>query len=180
LRILFSFALTLLLSLPGAHLPAHGQKTAPVSLLEDQQFFHVLSEHIAGADREIVVSMFLFRTRPYPSNRAHMILKDLVAAHKRGVRVQVLLERTARDNDFLNQENVATSDQLRQGGVLVSFDSLDTTTHTKAIVIDRRFVFIGSHNLTHSALFHNHELSVLIDNPDLAKDVLRYLRTLED
>jgi phosphatidylserine/phosphatidylglycerophosphate/cardiolipin synthase-like enzyme len=109
-----------------------------------------------------------------------MILKDLVAAHKRGVRVQVLLERTARDDDFLNQENVATSDQLRQGGVLVSFDSLDTTTHTKAIVIDRRFVFIGSHNLTHSALFHNHELSVLIDNPDLAKDVLRYLRTLED
>lgn len=178
MRILISLALAILLFLPATSPPGHGQKTATVKLLKDGQFFRVLSDHIADATHEIVVSMFLFKTRPDSSNRAHMILEDLITAQDRGVRVRVLLERTGRRDKSLNRDNLATSRRLRQHGVQVLFDSLDTTTHTKTIVIDKRFVFIGSHNLTHSALFHNHELSVLIDNPDMARDVIRYVQKL--
>lgn len=175
MKILVSIALTILLSLPTTTPVALGQKAPAVRLLKDGQFFQVLSDHIGHATHEIVVSMFLFKTRPNSSNRANMILKDLVTAQKRGVRVRVLLERAGRRDNSLNQENLVTSKRLRQHGVQVLFDSPDTTTHTKAIVIDKRFVFIGSHNLTHSALSHNHELSVLIDNPELARDVTAYL-----
>lgn len=179
MRILVYIALTILLFLPTTSPPTHGQKAPTVRLLKDSQFFHVLSDHIADATREVVISMFLFKARPDSSNRANMILKDLITAQKRGVRVRVLLEKTGKRGNSLNRDNLATSKRLRQYGVQVVFDSPDTTTHTKAIVIDKRFIFIGSHNLTHSALFHNHELSVLIDNPDLARDVIRYLKKLE-
>ena len=179
MKVLLSFALIIFLFLPGTGSPALSRETTNVKLLEDSQFFQVLSDHIADATREIVVSMFLFKTRPDSSNRANMILEDLIMAQKRGVRVRVLLEQSDRRGNSLDRANLATSKRLRQHGVQVLFDSRDTTTHTKVIVIDRRFVFIGSHNLTHSALFHNHELSVLIDNPDLARDVIRYLKDLE-
>jgi len=123
--------------------------------------------------------MFLFKTNHSSSNRARMILDSLITAKKRGIDVRVLLERTDRHHDSLNRHNTATSKHLRESGVGVLFDSPETTTHTKTIVIDKRFVFIGSHNLTHSALFYNHELSVMIDDRNLAKDVLEYLKNLE-
>jgi phosphatidylserine/phosphatidylglycerophosphate/cardiolipin synthase-like enzyme len=150
-----------------------------VRLLKDSQFFHVLSDYIADADHEIIVSMFLFKAAPDSSNRANMILESLITAQKRGITVQVLLEKTDRKENFLDRENLATSRRLRRHGVKVVFDSPGTTTHTKVIVIDERFLFIGSHNLTHSALQHNHELSVLIDDTDLARETIRYLKRLE-
>ena len=179
MRILISIALTILLFFPATSLPTRGENAPTVRLLKDSQFFHVLCDHIADATHEIVVSMFLFKTSPHFSNRPNMILEDLVTAQKRGVNVRVLLEKTDRRGGSLNRDNLATSNRLRQHGVEVLFDSLDTTTHTKAIVIDRRFVFIGSHNFTHSGLSRNHELSVLIDDPDLARDVIEYLSNLE-
>lgn len=172
----FLTILLFLLTITGA---TRGEDAPAVRLLKDREFFHVLSDHIAGANREIVVSMFLFKAKPNGSNRANMILNDLIAAQERGVKVRVLLETTDRENDSLNRQNRATSKRLRQHGVQVLFDSPKTTTHTKTIVIDERFLFIGSHNLTHSALFHNHELSVLIDDANLAREVVKYLKDLE-
>jgi phosphatidylserine/phosphatidylglycerophosphate/cardiolipin synthase-like enzyme len=60
----------------------------------------------------------------------------------------------------------------------VVFDSPGTTTHTKVAVIDGRYIFLGSHNLTNSALKYNHELSVFIDSPELAGKTLRYIDSL--
>ena len=45
----------------------------------------------------------------------------------------------------------------------------------KTAVIDSRYVYIGSHNLTQSALQRNNELSVLIDSPEIAAEVKAYL-----
>jgi phosphatidylserine/phosphatidylglycerophosphate/cardiolipin synthase-like enzyme len=178
LRLLISVAITVLILLPATPPATHGQETPRVILLKDHDFFYVLSDHIADATQEILISMFLFKADPDASNRADTILSHLITAQKRGVRVRVLLERSGRRNNTLNRVNLATSERLRRHGVQVLFDSPDRTTHTKAIVIDKRFVFIGSHNLTHSALFYNHELSVLIDNPDLAEAVRTYLLKL--
>lgn len=58
------------------------------------------------------------------------------------------------------------------------FDSLRKTTHTKVVVIDGRYVYLGSHNLTHSALTRNNELSVLLDSPETAREITGYLGQL--
>lgn len=179
MRILVSFGVALLLFLTPMGLHGEDPSRCKVTLLRDRQFFHTLQHHLAGATDQIVMGMFLFKTSGYFSNRADIILEALIAAKKRGVDVRVLLEKTDRSHDSLDRQNMATSKKLRQHSVNVVFDSPETTTHTKVIVIDKRFVFLGSHNLTHSALFYNHELSVMIDDPDLAQDVIQYLKKLE-
>ena len=67
---------------------------------------------------------------------------------------------------------------LTRGGVRVVFDSPTVTSHNKTVVIDNRYVFIGSHNLTQGALRHNNELSVMIVSPELAAEVKSFLDRL--
>ena len=64
---------------------------------------------------------------------------------------------------------------LRKNGIPVSLDSLDVTSHMKVVVIDERFCFIGSHNMTHSALGDNHEFSLLVDSRELAAELAEYI-----
>jgi phosphatidylserine/phosphatidylglycerophosphate/cardiolipin synthase-like enzyme len=64
---------------------------------------------------------------------------------------------------------------LRDNGIKVFFDSPNTTTHTKLVVIDSRYSFVGSHNFTHAALKHNNELSLLIDDQALAHRLTDYM-----
>ena len=75
-------------------------------------------------------------------------------------------------------ENEKVTNTLRKNGVSVLFDSIKTTTHVKMVVVDRRYSFVGSHNLTHSALYYNHEMSLLIESPQLANDFIQYIETL--
>jgi len=106
-----------------------------------------------------------------------------VRARKRGVQVTVLLERpsgkhSSSGGDSLYTDNRRTADLLAKGGVKVYFDSPSITTHTKVAVIDGHLVFIGSHNLSQSALRYNNELSVMLDSPELASEVKAYIDTL--
>jgi phosphatidylserine/phosphatidylglycerophosphate/cardiolipin synthase-like enzyme len=58
-------------------------------------------------------------------------------------------------------------------------DMSGTTVHSKLAVIDRRLVFIGSHDLTAPSLGHYREASLLVDSPDLAITTLRYIESLD-
>ncbi|MCP4628019.1 MAG: phospholipase [bacterium] len=145
-----------------------------IRILPDEEYFQALLDAIHDAEREIVLAMFLFKITDSAGNRAAMVLDQLLKAKKRGVEVRVLLERSGYD-DELNKENRRVADKLHKQGVTVVFDGPNTTTHTKAVVVDKRFVLVGSHNLTHSALAGNHEFSLFIDNRDLATEMLRYL-----
>jgi phosphatidylserine/phosphatidylglycerophosphate/cardiolipin synthase-like enzyme len=67
---------------------------------------------------------------------------------------------------------------MSEAGIKVRFDAPKTTTHVKALVIDGRYVYMGSHNLTQSALKYNNELSIMIDSAELAAEVTAYLNNL--
>lgn len=58
------------------------------------------------------------------------------------------------------------------------FPAAGVTTHAKAVAIDDRYLLMGSHNLTQSALKYNNELSLGLDSPRLAAKTRRYLRQL--
>jgi phosphatidylserine/phosphatidylglycerophosphate/cardiolipin synthase-like enzyme len=152
---------------------------AKVTLLPNRDYGPSLLKSIRKADKSIVFTFFVFKANDKRGNIPRLIVEELVQARKRGVSVLVLLdqERTSK-NDSLNDENRETADFLRRGGVRVVFESPKTRTHVKAAVFDNRYVYVGSHNLTQSALKHNNELSVLIDSPDLADEVLGYLDNL--
>ena len=150
-------------------------RDAAVTLLKDSDFSGALLTSIRNAKKSIVCSYYLFVV--HGKNESEKVLEELVRARKRGVEVRVILEKT-RQKDRLNEENLHTAALLSRGGIKVFFDTPDVVTHLKVTVIDGRYVFLGSHNLTEGALRYNNELSVLIDSPEIAAETLTYLNQL--
>jgi phosphatidylserine/phosphatidylglycerophosphate/cardiolipin synthase-like enzyme len=153
------------------------ETVAEAKLLLDQDYFTALLDGVDRARSEIFFSAYLFRTIKNAKGYPEAVLKSLLAAAKRGVRVDVVFEQN-RDGDDISRNNAETAERLKRGGIRVCMDAPDRVTHTKLVVIDRRYVLIGSHNLTQSALKYNHEASVWIDSAPLAGEALRYMKIL--
>jgi phosphatidylserine/phosphatidylglycerophosphate/cardiolipin synthase-like enzyme len=188
LRMIMAVFLPVLLFYPQAGGAAHEQRggraaiaspeaAAETKLLLDGDYVTALLNGIDGARMEISLSSYLFRTIENAQGFPEAVLKSLVAAVRRGVRVEAILERN-QDADDLSRNNAETMERLKQGGIRVCLDAPDRQMHTKLVVIDRRYILIGSHNLTQAALKYNHEASVWIDSAPLAEEALRYMKSL--
>lgn len=146
-----------------------------ITVLEDKEYFDELLSHINNSKDEIIVSMYVFKTSGKSSNYADRIKVALIKASQRGVDVRVLLELEDERGSSLNAGNEQTARDLDRGGVKVFFDSPKQRTHVKAVVIDGRYTFIGSHNLTTSALKYNNELSLMVESEEVAEETVRYI-----
>lgn len=171
----------------GGAVPAHvssgdaaaafPQAVAEARLLLDRDYFTALLDGVDRARTEIFLSIYLFRTIEDASGYPEAVIKRLAAAVRRGVRVDAVLE-SSRDAGDLSRNNAETAKRLEKAGVRVCMDSPDRVMHTKLVVIDRRYLLIGSHNLTQAALKFNREASVWIDSASLAEEALRYVKSL--
>ena len=148
-----------------------------IRVVADAAYGDTLAALIKNAGQRIDLAMFLFKASTSRDNLPAGLVRELVAARQRGVAVRVILESSGHDQT-LNRANQETAQLLRKGGVTVLFDSPDRTNHAKLTVIDRRYCLMGSHNLTQSALKYNHELSLLLDDPALAEEILAYMETI--
>lgn len=181
-RKLVCFALLVLLLIPLAACAGelNSASTAyPVNarLLTDREYFDVLQETIGSAQTEIVVCAYLFKTLPGAEGYPERIVKSLADAAKRGVDVVAVMELNQEGGD-LAKTNAETAKRLEKAGIRICPDPQNVVTHTKLVIVDRRVLFVGSHNLTQSALHYNHEASVRIDSPVMAAEALDYLKTL--
>ncbi|MCD6486119.1 MAG: hypothetical protein J7K35_02160 [Syntrophobacterales bacterium] len=166
-------------SLRAAASDLHSPEDGRVNLLQDREYFPAFMKAIHNAKDEIVMSFFLFKTNGYSKSYTDRLLAGLVRAAKRGVEVRIILEKGAvARSSQIDKNNKETTARLEGKGIDVRFDSPHITTHTKVAVIDKRYIFLGSHNLTNSALKYNHELSVFIDSPSMAMETLKYINSL--
>lgn len=164
--------------LPSLPLCAEKGRTSKVTLLPDHKYVDALINGIRGARREISGCFFIFKVNDSKNGLPLAIAKELIAAKKRGVNVTMELEQDAGGKRTVYEQNRHAAALMTDAGINVRFDTPKTTTHVKAMVIDRRYTYIGSHNLTQSALKYNNELSVMIDSPELAEETLAYLNNL--
>jgi phosphatidylserine/phosphatidylglycerophosphate/cardiolipin synthase-like enzyme len=149
-----------------------------LTILKDREYFLALKEAIDKAKDDINMSFFRFKTEGKAGNYPNVILASLGGAAKRGVKVLVLLEQSKDVVESTDKENRQTMGKLKKMGVNVYLDSPKRTMHTKMAVIDRKYTFIGSHNLTQSALKYNNEMSVMIESPKVAAEALGYIKAL--
>lgn len=167
--------LALLVPLAGAEdVPS----AAKVTLLKNRDYATAFLRGIREAHSSIIISTYLFKVADTGNNLPRRVAEELISARRRGVAVTVILESSSDRTDNLNRENHHAADVLARGGVKVFFDSPRITSHAKVAVIDGRYVYLGSHNLTQGALAHNNELSVLVDSPAMAAEVRSYLDQL--
>jgi len=114
---------------------------------------------IDGAQRDILVEAYGFTSRP--------IIGALLRARRRGVMVQVLLDRS-------NEHGRATGlAAMQKAGIPVWIDHVPGIAHVKAIVIDHRVVIGGSYNYTASAEHRNVEDVTITQSPDVAEQFAR-------
>jgi phosphatidylserine/phosphatidylglycerophosphate/cardiolipin synthase-like enzyme len=109
---------------------------------------------IAGAKTSILVQAYSFTSAP--------IAKALIDAHKRGVQVQVILDKSQRT------EKYSSADFLANQGVPTLIDASHAIAHSKVMVIDGETVLTGSFNFTKAAQEKNAENLLIIRDQALA------------
>jgi putative cardiolipin synthase len=142
-----------------------------------------VKEAIDGAQSELLL------ISPYvvPSSRGARYLTGLA---RRGVAVRVLTNSLAStDEPAAEAGYTRVRRELLEGGLQLyelqpspgerqrpaeAGRSSGISLHAKAIVVDRRFVFIGSMNLDPRSRLLNTEMGVLVDCPTLAEEVARF------
>jgi len=149
-----------------------------LKVLADREFQVALEREIAAARSEITLAAHLFAAKESPANRPRAIVDRLAEAAARGVKVEVILE-IGRESAAVTQANRAAARMLGRRGVKVLVDGSGTTMHTRFVVIDRRLVFIGSHDLTETSLGLHREASLLADSPALAAALLDQVGSLK-
>lgn len=111
-------------------------------------------EEIGKARKEVLVLAYSFTSEP--------ISKALVAAHKRGVTVEVVLDHS---NEKEEHTDLTT---FVDAGLKPFVDAQHAIAHNKVMVIDRKTILTGSFNFTNQAEHENAEnLLVLHHHHDL-------------
>jgi phosphatidylserine/phosphatidylglycerophosphate/cardiolipin synthase-like enzyme len=110
------------------------------------------------AKNEILVQAYSFTSQP--------IAKALVDAHKRGVRTEIILDKSQRG------EKYSAADFTAHMGVPTYIDSAYAIAHNKIMVIDQETVITGSFNFTKAAEERNAENVLIIKSKELAKEYL--------
>jgi len=111
-------------------------------------------KEISGARTEILVQAYSFTSTP--------IAKALVDAHKRGVKVQAILDKSQRS------ERYSSATFLANSGIPTFTDGEHAIAHNKIMVIDGATVVTGSYNFTRAAEEKNAENVLIIRSKDLA------------
>jgi len=113
---------------------------------------------LTKAKKEILVQAYSFTSQP--------IAKALVDAHKRGIRAEIILDKSQRGEQY------SAADFTAHMGVPTYIDSAHAIAHNKIMVIDQETVITGSFNFTKAAEERNAENLLIIKSPELAKEYL--------
>jgi phosphatidylserine/phosphatidylglycerophosphate/cardiolipin synthase-like enzyme len=112
-------------------------------------------KEITDAKSEILVQAYSF-TSP-------TIAKALVSAHKRGVKVEAILDKSQRSAKYTSASFLANS------GIPTFIDARHAIAHNKIMIIDKETVITGSFNFTRAAEEKNAENLLIIKSRELAE-----------
>lgn len=110
---------------------------------------------LGKAKSTVLVQAYSFTSAP--------IAKALVDAEKRGVKIEVILDKSQRRDKYTE------ADFLLHAGVPTWIDAKHIIAHNKIMVIDSHTVLTGSFNFTKAAEENNAENLLVIDDAGLAK-----------
>lgn len=121
-------------------------------------------EQLTAAKRSIDVQAYSFTSAP--------IAKAIVAAHKRGIVIRVVLDKSQKTAKY------TSATFLYNSGVATFIDSKHAIAHNKIIIIDGETLLTGSFNFSAAAEERNAEnLLVIKGYPNL---VTEYLANFEE
>lgn len=121
---------------------------------QDASLRYGVGSLIARARSHINVSVF-FLTDKYAT-------ANLIAAHRRGVQVRVVIDATSATNGYSKHEI------LREAGIPVKVENWGGKMHMKAASVDGASLVLGSMNWTSAGMYANDENTLLVQSRRLA------------
>jgi phosphatidylserine/phosphatidylglycerophosphate/cardiolipin synthase-like enzyme len=112
-------------------------------------------KQIDEAKSTILVQAYSFTSTP--------IAKALLEAHKRGAKVEVILDKSQRKASYTSASFLANS------RIPTFIDDVHAIAHNKVMIIDGKIVITGSFNFTKAAESKNAENLLILESPELAK-----------
>ncbi len=113
---------------------------------------------IDRARSEVLVQAYSFTSAP--------IAKALLKAHRRGVKVRAILDKSQKTQKY------SSASFLTNSGIPTYIDDKHAIAHNKIIIIDRAVVITGSFNFTKAAEEKNAENLLIIRSKELARPYL--------
>ena len=151
---LFIIFILLSISLPGFAQPA---------LVDYQVCFtpggnctQKIVQAIDTARKQILVQAYSFTSAP--------IAKALMLAHRRGIDVKVILDKSQKTQRY------TSSTFLTNQGIPTWIDYRVAIAHNKVMILDKETVITGSFNFTSAAQNKNAENLLILHNTALAKE----------
>jgi len=154
---LITLCLAIALSAPGA--TAEDSSRQPAAAIEvyfspNGGCTDAILKEISAAKNSVLVQAYWFTSA--------RIAKGLAEAHKRGVKVEVILDLSRAEIDN------AQADFLVENGVPTSIDDKHVTAHNKVIIIDGQVIITGSFNFTEQAEKANAENLMVVRDKAVA------------
>ena len=132
-----------------------------------------LEKVLKSAKESIYIAMYAIMARDRDYHPVNNLVGILIDAHKRGVKVKVILENS------LKEDNQLAYKLLAKEGIDVKYDKEKILTHTKLLVVDKYITILGSANWTYSAFEMNNESSVLIKSKEIAEIFLSHIKAID-
>lgn len=127
---------------------------------------------IDGAQRSVVLSLYLLRDSDDLRHPVSRLIQDLVEARQRGVEVTVYLNTKFYDEEPQVSLQTPGLRRLADAGVRLVARPAQRLFHEKLLIVDERYILEGSSNWTVGALRVNGESNTLMDAPALARTKL--------
>ncbi len=152
---------------------------SPAGLLFDRGYFEFVKKLLQTATKSVRVKMFYMRyDKKGKDTPSDQLVDALLDAKKRGLEVQVILDRDRQGDVFKSRLiNHNAYEALKKAGVDVVFDERGRANHTKLVLVDDTQVVAGSHNWTSGSLKNYDDTSLYISSKALAEKFLHHFKT---
>jgi phosphatidylserine/phosphatidylglycerophosphate/cardiolipin synthase-like enzyme len=148
---------------PTASLPVVQPNSLEVHFSPKGGCTEAIIRELAAAKASVCVQAYSFTSEP--------IAKAILEAHKRGLKVDAVLDKSNRTAQY------SGATFLLNQGIEVLIDDHHAIAHNKVIILDGRTVLTGSFNFTRAAEDNNAEnLLIIHDCPSLAECYLANFR----
>lgn len=116
---------------------------------------------INSAQQSIEIMCFVFSSEE--------VCEAVLKAHRRGVKVRVLLDDLFSSAAVLDRWRYVPSRELTAAGIQVKYDNHKAKLHHKTVIVDDARVQVGSMNLSANGAKSNDENIVIIRSAEIAK-----------
>ncbi len=145
------------ISFVGAQTPAASSPTWDVYFSPRGGATFAIRQVLDNAKSSVLVQAYSFTSAP--------IAEALVRVHRRGVKVQALLDKSQKT------EKYSSADFLANAGIPTKIDAEHAIAHNKVMIIDNEIVITGSFNLSKAAEERNAENLLMVRSKNLPPDI---------